>query len=471
MRTRTIGALLLTVGLVLGGVSAAAGSADDLSRALATEPPSEVAVSLLFMPLDGSGPRVAHEADRPLPPASVQKLLTSAAALDLLGPDHTFATRILADHPIRAGRIEGDLYLQGEGDPFLVTERLWLLAHEAAMRGLHEVDGVLIVETEVVPALEAIRATEDRERAYAAPVSLLGVNFNALTILVRPGEIVGGPAAVWLDPFPVPRVSIEGGVRTGRPGGRLRIDLDRAQRGAMEVWRVRGTIPIDAEPVRVRRAAREPAMLAGGILAGLLDQHGIHVDGIREGTVPELAETVAEIRSLPLGEMLRSMNAWSNNFMADLLCTTLGDRETGRPGTARIAAWCRNRIGLAEVPAIADGSGLSIQNRVSAAQVVRVLRWASEQEKVFPDLYASLPRPGGEGTLRERFDAELPPAVRAKTGTLANRKVSALAGYVDHPTEGRYAFCILQRARAGSKVAVWELRNREERWLDLFLRP
>lgn len=429
--------------------------------------PAGVAVSICFAPICGDGPRVSLDAERPLPPASVQKIVTSAAVLDLLGPDHTFETRVRADGSIQGPRMDGNLYLEGDGDPFLVSERLWLLAQDLVATGLREVGGSLIVNARRVADLDSIRIAERTDSPYASPVSRLGVNFNNLCFLVRPAPRAGAPAFVACDPYPVAGVSIDNQVRTGAAAP---IEMTRSSWKGAERWTVRGSVPPDATPERIYRAAADPARLAGSVLMGLMKETGIVVRTVAAGAAPKSAPVVARLSSLPLGELVRSMNGYSNNFMADLLLADIGE-GSARVGAERVRGWLAQSVGLRSLPEIRDGSGLSGANRISAAQIVGVLEWASRSERVFPDLYASLPRPHGSGTLEKRFRDASAPAVRAKTGTLGDRGVSSIAGYIDTAAGERYAFCIIQQASPESGVKVADLRAREEAWLRLFVAP
>ncbi len=464
-------ALALSAFLVPAGARGSPGSLAALLRA--QEPHPGVAMSLLFAPVCGAAAetRVALDPDRALPPASVQKIVTSAAALDLLGPDRRFLTRLLADRPPRAGRVDGDLYLTGDGDPFLVSERLWLLAQDAAAAGLTGITGSLVVDASVVADLDSIRGVEQTDSPYAAPVSRLALNFNSLTFLIRPAAAPGSKAAALLDPIPIPTVSITNTIETVVRSQARGVTAARASRGAIEVWTLSGSVPAGDAPSRIYRSCRSPALLAGGTLAGMLEQRGIAVPAVREGAPPEGAVELASLPSLTLGSLIRSMNLWSNNFMADLLLVDLGGGGSGREGVARIQAWLADRGASAPAPTIADGCGLSPRNRISAGAIVAILLWAHGQERVFPDLYASFPRPGGEGTLARRFRDAPVVSLRAKTGTLGEHGVSSIAGYVDRPGGERYAFCILQQAAPGAGLSVADLRAREEGWLEEFVAP
>ncbi len=183
-------AILLSVD-GLAPSAASLGSPASLAARLEREALSGTEVSVAFVPLCGGEGRVEFHPDLSLPPASVQKIVTSAAALDLLGPDHQFETRVLAGAPLRDGVLDGDLYVQGGGDPFLVSERLWLLAQEVAATGLRAVTGALVVDSRPVADLDSLRLAEGTDSPYAARVSSLGANFNSVSFLVRPAASTG----------------------------------------------------------------------------------------------------------------------------------------------------------------------------------------------------------------------------------------------------------------------------------------
>ncbi len=371
---------------------------------------------------------------------------------------------------MRGGILEGNLHLQGEGDPFLVSERLWLLAQEAAATGLREVRGALIVETRPVADLDSLRLAEKTDSPYAAPVTTLGVNFNSLVFLVRPAERPGDPAAIEVEPFALPNLSVKNQVITVRPDSTPgAIETVRTIEGETETWTLKGAVSAGSPPIRLYRACRNPALLAGGILKGLLEEEGIRVGAVQAGNAPENGTVIAALSSPSLGILVRSMNLWSNNFMADLLLADMGEAASGAAGAPRIRDWLRDRVGIVGAPVIVDGCGLSPGNRISARQIAQVLVWAHGQERVFPDLFSSFPRPGGEGTLARRFRNGAVPALRAKTGTLGDHGVSSIAGYVDAADGRRYAFCILQQAEPATGLRVADLREREERWLREFV--
>ncbi|MCC7144161.1 MAG: D-alanyl-D-alanine carboxypeptidase [Candidatus Eisenbacteria bacterium] len=175
---------------------------------------------------------VSFHPDRPLIPASVTKLVTTSAALEAWGPRHLFHTQVWSDGRIRRGVLDGNLIVRGGGDPFLVTERLWLLAHELQLKGVTEVTGRLVIDLGafVPEAADTARLQrEDSDRPYAAGLSPLTVNFNAITVRVEPGAGPGEAAFVGFDPFPCAYLRLVNRVRTGAPGGKTAWSVRLAQ--------------------------------------------------------------------------------------------------------------------------------------------------------------------------------------------------------------------------------------------------
>ncbi len=460
--------------LVAPEADPAAASPESLARLLLQEAdPPGIVSAIHFVPLDQPASAISRNADLSLPPASVQKIITSVAALDLLGPDHTFESRLVATGPIEDGVLRGDLILCGDGDPFLVSERVWILAHDAAAWGLREITGRILVETSLDAGLDSIRAIEDRESPYSSPVTTLGVNFNSVAVLVRPGAKEGDPAICAFDPCPIPGFDIISETLTVRPGQAKTLDARRFSLGTGETWKVTGSIALGAEPERLYRATLRPGLSAAGLLGCLLAREGVRLTGATGiASEPSIGRVIARLSSYPLGELIRRMNGYSNNYMADRLLLALGADTSSAAGARKVLAWSAG-LGLTGPPLqVFDGSGLDPRDRATPRQITSILAWSEKSERIFADLFASFARPGGAGTMERRFRGiEPPPSMRAKTGTLGDSGVSSIAGYIDAPGGGRYAFCILQQARPGDGLKVADLRAREERWLTEFSRP
>ncbi|MFH1468886.1 MAG: D-alanyl-D-alanine carboxypeptidase [Pseudomonadota bacterium] len=167
----------------------------------------------------------ARGADDLLLPASTMKLITTAAALRTLGPAWTFSTDVLVDGEVDgAGLLHGSLYVRGGGDPTMVLERLWKLVQEIRLEGVREIEGDVVFDDDLFPALPGVPGwdkPEDLEQgpAYFPPLSPLTVNYNAIALYVGPGEAPGKPARIELE-NPTPIIQIENNAATGLAHGR-----------------------------------------------------------------------------------------------------------------------------------------------------------------------------------------------------------------------------------------------------------
>jgi serine-type D-Ala-D-Ala carboxypeptidase/endopeptidase (penicillin-binding protein 4) len=335
---------------------------------------------------------VGHNPRQPLVPASNQKLLTTWAALEVLGPEATFRTSARSEAPIVDGVLDGDLWLVGDGDPLLMTDpwvgqfddadqvvrtRFEDLADALVAAGLTRVTGAVVGDESKYDAVRGVATWAPRlvEQSQAGPLSAL---------LVDEG----------MESFP---------------------------------------------PVYVNRSSyvpsADPAVHAAQRLAGNLAERGVTIDqGVRAGAAPPTAAERAAIVSPPMTEVVRMVNAWSNNTAAELLVKAMDHAAGGEGSTAGGVAVMGRAMAEAGLPvegvAAFDGSGLDEGDRVTCELIHALLDDAGDGSV----LATSLPVAGVDGTLRNRFGGT--PAeglVQAKTGSL--RGVSALSGFARSATE------------------------------------
>jgi len=381
----------------------------------------------------GSGAAVFdHHGDERYNPASNQKLVTAIAAVELLGPQYRFATRVL-----RSG---DQLVLVGEGDPSLQLPDLHALASALVAAGAHHgVRGIIIDDTAFSPERHGPGYTADGEGvSYMAPSGALSLAFNTAVATIRP-TAPGEPASVDLSP-PGDHLRITGRIRTGR--GRT-LAVDSHEQGEHTIFAVDGTILAGHAPVTIRRRVADPGLFTGHAFAEVLRQ----VAGdeaplpVRRGqAIPTSATLVATHESAPLAEVLASSLKFSNNFTSEQVLRTLGWRLSGEPGSwthgraAVLAAW----TALGQDPAdleFENGAGLSRSGRVSPRALVSLLARTREEGTPAAALMPTMASAGGEGTLRRRLTAS-DGRVRGKTGTISG--VSALSG-VAASADGRAA--------------------------------
>jgi serine-type D-Ala-D-Ala carboxypeptidase/endopeptidase (penicillin-binding protein 4) len=374
--TALVTLLLLLLLAPSAGADDLAGTRAELGRQMGQ---AGAASGAVVVDLGSSAQLYASRADARRPPASVEKLYTSAAALLRLGPDARLATQLLADPAVAVaddGVLEGDLYLRGAGDPTFGTAQATALARQiVAQTGLARVTGRLVGD----------ETAFDRRRGPGSP---------------GPSAYVG----------PLSALAYNRGL-TG-----LRSPFFQVSPGLFATQ-------------AIERALRREGV-AFGAKAGL-------------GRAPADGAPLAALPSPTIADVIGRMNRPSDNFYAETLIKVLGARFGGRGSTSAGARVIRSTLGrLGIAPTVHDGSGLSRTDRTSPQQLVTLLRAMAADPVDGPPFEASLPVAGRTGTLTGRMrGTAAQDRCRAKTGTLSD--VSALAGYCDAPGGRKLAFAIL----------------------------
>lgn len=392
----------------------------------------------------------AHEPDRGLNLASNTKLLTSTAALAQLGSGFRWRTAVYADAiDDKTGKIAGDLYLRGRGDPVLSKADLDQLAADLQARGVREITGALVVDTSYFDNVTEPPhfAEQPKERSYfRAPIAALGVARSSVTVTVI-GE-PGGNGKVLLDPDAGDYVRVTKADVKTITDGRTRVKIDAKPKPDHLAIEVTGKINVLGGSYDTRKRVDDPAKFCARVFEAALAAHDIKIGKrISNGTVPPAAKLLAWHDSPALSTVLRAMNKESDNYIAESVLKTLGaeTRATPGPGTwadgvAAVAKYMAT-IGVSGYRAD-NGSGLFNASEVSPHQLVQILRAAHKDYRIGPDLVASLPTGGVDGTLARRWkDHAARGRVRAKTGTLNN--VVSLAGFVGVDSEHELAFAIV----------------------------
>ncbi|WP_250207785.1 D-alanyl-D-alanine carboxypeptidase/D-alanyl-D-alanine-endopeptidase [Curvibacter sp. CHRR-16] len=455
--------------------------------------PSE-ALSVVVQPLDSNAtagaPRLQWRADVSMNPASTMKLLTTWAALDQLGPAFNWSTPVYVDGPVRNGTLQGNLYIQGQGDPKLVLEQLWLLLRKVQGLGIRQIQGDVVLDHSAFALPERDPGSFDGEplRPYNVAPSALLVNFHSLAITFRPpvGGTGSAVASVQYDP-PLAGVDMPASVplnTSARDCGDYRSSLQADWSDPLRI-RWRGSYPAVCGERTWPVAYASPNDYAPRALAGLWSSMGGSVTGqVRWGSVPAalLAQPPALVHaSPPLSEIVRDINKFSNNVMAQQVFLSLAlQRKNSNASNAAIAPspvtwdnarqnlldWWHQRVdpqGQTQDPLVDNGSGLSRNERISAAAMALLLHKAY-RSPTMPELMASLPVQGQDGTMR-RTSASSVGSAHLKTGSLNN--VLARAGYVLGASGERYVVVVLvnhpqagQARPAVEALIEWVMRER-----------
>lgn len=455
--------------------------AGKLASALGAQPTlARAKLAIVVVDLTTGDELFEHAGDTALNLASNTKLLTSTAALATLGGGFRWRTAVYADDlDDTTGAVQGDLYVRGRGDPTLSAAHLRALADDVVARGVRSVAGRLVVDAGYFDdQLEPPHFDEQpAERAgFRAPISGFGVDRGAVTVIVVPEP--GGAAKVHVEPAAgdyVRLVKTEVATVADAPT-RIRI-VTRPKPDRLELD-VSGQIKVESGSYDQRRRVDDPARLAAEVFRRALADRGVKIKHkeLARAPVPPAAKLVAAHDSAPLALVVREMNKQSDNYLAESVLKTLGAETRGAPGPASwadgVAAVHAYLATIGVGGARADnGSGLYAASAVSARQLVKLLRAAHADFRVGPDLIASLPVGGVDGTLAKRWHGHAAAGrVRAKTGTLD--KVITIAGYVGVDGGHLLAFAVLANdIPAGQRGAARALGDDVVDALVAYLEP
>ncbi len=457
---------LVLAGLSLSTTLAAAQTLPgEVDAALARTKVPRDAVTILVADAQGKAPpRLSHRVNVPMNPASVMKLVTTYAALDLLGPAFTWSTPVYVEGAVRDGTLFGNLYLKGQGDPKLVSERLWLLLRRVQGLGVKSIAGDIVLDRSAFENVEIDPSLFDGEplRPYNAAPDALLLNFKAVVMTFVPDR-TANTAQIQFEP-PLAGVQMQHSVPlSDTPCGDYRAAL-RADFSDPAAIRFGGTYPASCGEKVWATAYADPKSYATRAVEGMWREMGGKLAGsVRDGRVPAtLTRPAFEVSSPPLPEVIRDINKYSNNVMAQQLFLTLSlQSKTAGSATsvATLAAsrdvvqrWWRSSISADDVPVLDNGSGLSRSERISAQALGKLLQNAYASP-VMPELMSSLPITGVDGTLRGRRSAARGSA-HLKSGTL--RDVTGVAGYVLANSGKRYVVVVIvnQPGAAAARSAI-----------------
>jgi D-alanyl-D-alanine carboxypeptidase/D-alanyl-D-alanine-endopeptidase (penicillin-binding protein 4) len=432
---RAIVAILV---LAAGGVGFAdaqvRGIPPPVIQALARAAVPADSVAIVVEPVDGSTRLVSHRASEAMNPASVMKIATTYAALDLLGPSFVFRTDALLTGELQNGVLAGDLVLRGGGDPKLTYEKVWQIARHLRARGLREIKGDVIVDRGYFAAAPHDAGLFDGEprRAYNVGPDAFLVNFHVVDFRFVPGEqavrITGEPD--------LPNVEIVSNVRLSQEacgGWRGGLQYEVRENGLLSTVIFSGQYPAACGERSWPLAVLPADRFAESVFRWLWSEVGGLLRGkVRAGSVPAEARLFYRHESEPLANLVRDTNKFSNNVMARHLFLALSAEKGATAGDATasgriIRDWLKAKGIDATRFVTENGSGLSRIERASADTLAAILRsaWASP---VMPELAASLPIFALDGTLRLRQGGVAAGRAHLKGGTLSG--VQSVAGYV-----------------------------------------
>lgn len=390
--------------------------------------------------------RLSHQAQLPRNPASLIKLVTTVAALDVMGPAFTWRTQVATDGTLQDGVLRGNLYLKGEGDPGWVMEKLWQLMRRIRGLGIERIEGDVVLDRSAfeLPAHDAAAFDGDVLKPYNVGPDAWLVNHHAVSLFFVPDP--GARVARVLAEPPMAGVNLPAQLPLSAgpcDDHRARVDLDIAAPSPAQpfgAWRFKGAFPASCGDKRWSVAAPSGPAFSQQVIKALWLAVGGQLSGqVRDGLVPAHAQLRLQADAGPLAEAVVRINKFSNNVMADQVFLTLGRAAaaeglpTGSPwptatwelARTQVQRWWAQRLPQSRAPTLVNGSGLSRDARIEAHSLAELLHWAWLQP-FYPELAASLPVTGSDGTLK-RSKAQA--WAHLKTGSL--RDASGIAGYVD----------------------------------------
>ena len=407
------------------------------------------AVAIDVRAAEGGKAMLAVNHARAFKPASVMKLLTTQAALELLGPDYRWITRVYAHGGMEADVLRGDLVIEGSGDPRFAHEDLWRLLTRLRAMGLREIRGQLVLDRRLFRIEPQDPAAFDGrpERAYNASPDALLLDAKALTLLLQPRSI-GQTAQVASEPV-LTGFSVEPPMTIDGPCNGLRDQLQ--PKFSAQGLRFTGGLPLSCgeRELSFHLYTLDHRQYFGAVFRALWSQLGGTLSGsVIDGELRSDARELTQWVSAPLASQLRDINKFSNNVMARNLLLSLAARRGDVPASSsaavvRVIEWMKTAGLDSGTLALQNGSGLAREEKLSASALAALLQRAWQQPTM-PEFVASLPVAGVDGTMARRFDnSPLKGRAHIKTGSLDD--VASIAGYVT--------------ARSGKRIAVVAMIN------------
>ena len=472
-------ATLVAFGPVVAGGQEVEQLQDRLASAFGTPVWRGATWGVMVTSLDTGDTLFAIEPDEPLAPASNLKLLTTAAALRILGTDYRFRTYLLTEGEVVDGVLHGDLVLYGTGDPG-ISDRFYrnkddvfqLLIDQLAELGIHTVDGDLVGDASFLsgPLRPEGWHPNDLNDGFAGAISALSFNENVVSFRVVPGAAGTTPTVHTIPEHA--GLDIANHARTVTSDARPRLAIVRDH--PLDSVRVEGRLLAGAKDVWREMTVPVPAHFAASVFRATLEERGVTLLGdvrtvdepsrsvVGRLSAPALGRRGSRILarhvSDPLSVYVAVVNKESNNLFAELIFRTLGRVTSGVGSPEASAAAVRTALGevgvdMSNVVQL-DGSGLSAGSRVSASTFVEVIERMAASP-TWPEYWGSLPQAGTRRELGRMYNTPAAGNLRAKTGTIEG--VSALTGMVRSSSGERLAFSLLvNNARSNSRAKAVE---------------
>lgn len=413
-----------------------------------------------------------RNADNLFTPASVNKLFVAIASLNYLKSSYRFETRLRATGQINQGILNGDLYVQFNGDPTLTDKQFISLMDALKNMGINRINGHVYLDNTAYGSAAYAPGwlLHDLIFGYAAPLNAVILNENRFDIILSPASQSGRSASVSSTlPDGVVRVDNKTITSTHQAGCPLSVFSD-----SDNTYHMNGCVAKQPSKQYFAVALRNPVTYAKVLIANTLHKNNIPFNGAVEIQQAPASSVVLTLhQSEPLNMIIKSMLKESDNLYTNSILKQIGNVYYQTQGT-----WQNGLSAIKQIlggPAaidfnqihLFDGSGLSRYNLVSPRQLANLLHFANQDPRIQPDIWEALPIAGQDGTLRGRLIGfAKDDAIHAKTGTMKNAGVSALAGYMKSRNHGLLVFVIMTN---GLEDTHHVYKNTEDRICKLLL--
>lgn len=430
----------------------------------------ENSAGILVQALDEREPLIALNTDIAFHPASTMKVVTTYAALELLGPYFHWKTDAYITGRLENGILDGDLIIRGSGDPSFSAKELWLFIHEIRNSGIREIRGNIILDGSIFGKTGYDPAIFD-----GAPLKPYNAGSDGLLFNDRKVEIGFVPytdrdeIGVTLEPHMdgidvIPPIASSSACTDWQKGISVHIDD--------------GIVYLEGEYPLVcgrKKWAVHPYQMSlpryfGSIFTSVWRESGGGFNGhVMEGVLPQEAQKVAQWTSPALGVVVNEVNKHSNNVRARQILLTVGWKFYGNgvlpeDGAKAIETWLLGKGITADGLVIENGSGLSRKEKITPSTMAEILM-AAYRSPVMPELISSLPIVGRDGTMSKRLINEgVAGMAHVKTGAI--NEVRAIAGYVLAKSGRRYLLvCMINHPEAKAarpildRLLVWTYEN------------
>jgi len=433
-RPLLLAGLLLPLALPLQAAPVNTTLSPKVQQAIKANKLQDSALSLVTIPLDGPGTSTVFNADVSVNPASTMKLVTTYAALELLGPTFQWKTEFFTDGTLSHGVLNGNLYLKGGGDPKLNMEKLWLLMRDLRANGVRTITGDLVLDRShfVQPNLPQFDDDGgDLNKPFLVKPDALMVNLKALRFVARND---GGSVSVSVEP-PIAKVRVDNQVKavaSRQCTGDVRYSPVTDADGVTVT--ITGQLGEGCNSQTYLSLLDHPTYTAGAVRAIWGELGGVIQGRDRVENVPKSARLLARAFSPDLVEVIRDINKYSNNTMAQQLFLSIGaqfrtdaDGDDARAAQRVIRQWLARKGLTAPHLVMENGSGLSRAERVSTREMAALLQ-AAWKSPYAAEFMSSMPLVGMDGTMRKRLKrTAMMGEGHIKTGTL--NTVRAIAGF------------------------------------------